>query len=798
MKKNNLTRITALSAALMIIAGSAASCSRQEDEKGKNKDTTKLLAGSYHAMELDCDIENINNIRRIDDNTIIVSSYSYENPIPTFYLTDNEFADFNQIDIDFGIKDDVDADFSVDIAPDGEIMALATFADYGDMEKPDYEDPNFDYEKFDFEEFYSKVKYSYKLYVVDIDGTIKAENDLKGIEEYTGEDNYGSNIGRFYAVGGGKCIASVYGDNGEENVIIGSDGKAQGTLELDKAHYIESISAIDDDTLAAAGYFEDDTNIKFIDAATFKGNGTSLKLKDIGMNGQMGSIFKGDDSFAYYMGSSTGLFGITDKGEGTEIVNWLDSDLGNGYVSSLVFLENGDYVICYQDYDSNQASLYRLTKRDASEIENTKVITIGVLYDDWNVKNKVSKFNKSHDDIRFKMVDYSKYDDYDMETGKTLSSGADQLKKDIISDNAPDMIVSYNRGIILSLQNKGLFVDLYDYMDKDSEISRDDIMPNVLKGCEIGGKLLSITPSFTVETYLAKKKFVDKPNWTVDDMIDTYNNLPKDMRLTDVDCKESILSMIMGSMDSFIDYEKGTCNFDNPDVRKLLQFCDQFPSQDELIDWEDEDSYKEYYDDDNVKNNKVLLADEYFYDFREYTQELKGRFMNEDVCFVGCPSNDGRGSVLSLNNNFAILTTAEDKDACWSFIKEFFKPADDDDESANYGMGGFPSLKSEFDKMADESTKKPKYKDENGKEHEDDLYYYSSSDPVKISPLTEEEKNTFVEYIKNTDKVMADFDPEVESILEEEIMAYLKGEKSADEVIDLLQSRISILVSEQS
>ena len=42
------------------------------------------------------------------------------------------------------------------------------------------------------------------------------------------------------------------------------------------------------------------------------------------------------------------------------------------------------------------------------------------------------------------------------------------------------MIVSYNRGVIDSLCKKGLFEDLYTMLDKDPDISRDDIMPNVL------------------------------------------------------------------------------------------------------------------------------------------------------------------------------------------------------------------------------------------------------------------------------------------------------------------------------
>ena len=164
--------------------------------------------------------------------------------------------------------------------------------------------------------------------------------------------------------------------------------------------------------------------------------------------------------------------------------------------------------------------------------------------------------------------------------------------------------------------------------------------------------------------------------------------------------------------------------------------------------------------------------------------------------YLSATTTDGRGAVLTLDKHFAILSNAEDKEVCWNFIKEFLLPAEDGEESM-YSYG-FPSLKSEFNKLADESMEKPKYKDENGKEVEEDLTYYTSSKEIKVNPLTKEERDFIVDYIESADNVSADFDPEVESILEEEIMAYIGGEKTADEVIDLIQSRVSILVSEQS
>ena len=104
-------------------------------------------------------------------------------------------------------------------------------------------------------------------------------------------------------------------------------------------------------------------------------------------------------------------------------------------------------------------------------------------------------------------------------------------------------------------------------------------------------------------------------------------------------------------------------------------------------------------------DDKVLLSELYLYDFTDYIRETKGKFNNEPVTFVGYPSNTGHGGLLSMNSNFSILSNATDKDACWTLIKEFFKESDESDGS-NY-RGDFPSLKSDFYKLADESMKKP-------------------------------------------------------------------------------------------
>lgn len=802
--KKTFTRITALTAALALIAGTAASCGKKEDSNnGKVKTAKELMAASYKAVEIDTDVDNINTIDRIDENRILISTFSERQNAPTLYISDNEFKDIKPIEIDFGVKEDDEVNFNTAVSPDGNIMAFATFVDFGDQKKPDFDDPSFDYESFDFEEFYSHVKYNYKLYTVDLDGNIKSENDITGLDEYADEDG-DVNIGRMYPCGGDKVICEVYSMD-SKYVILGTDGKISGELDSLDASYIESVALIDDETIAAAGYFKNyDAAVKYVDANTLKAKDDTVDLKKAGLSDNIGTIFAGSGDYKFLMSTSTALCGIKEDGSGEEIINWLDSDLGNGGVNSIVSMENGDYVIAYQDYTSgtNGGTLYRLTKRDVSEMENTKVITIGVMYDNPDIKSKVQEFNKSHDGVRFKMVDYSKYDDYDEENERYTSSGEGQLKNDIVSGNAPDMIVCQNQALIKNLANKGLFVDLSEYLSKDSDIKTDDIMPNILEACKIGGKLLSLPTAFQIQTYAIKAKNFDKDTWTIDEMIDTYKKQPEGTSLTYLDSKETISEMLLSSMCGCIDYEKRTCSFDSPEFKKFLDFANEFPKQDELIDWEDQKAVNEMFNNDNFMKDKQLIDNVYLYDFESYISQYKGRFGDEDVKFIGGPSVGGNGGVLMLSESLAILTNSTDKDTCWELVKEFFKtPEEDEDESGmnRYYIGGFPAIKSKFDKMADTATKKPYYIDENGKKVEYNYSYYdqSKNKSVDVDPLTEDEKKEIVDYIMNTTTIVDNFDPEIQNIIMEEADAFFEGEKSSEEIISSLQSRISLLLSEQ-
>lgn len=802
MRKTFATRITALSAALAVIAGAAASCGKKEKSSEQSKTPQQLMAASYSAVMLDTglDLDSVTDMKKLSDGKLFIGAFSY-NSAPTFYIADEELSDFNEIELDLGIDSDdenIESHVELKLTADEKVMAFATITDYSNAQRPDFDDPDFDFESFDFEEMRRNTKMEYRLYNIDLEGNILDEKEVKGLEKFeSDDDDFRLSVNNVCPIEDGKAIVSMYAGD-MIFAELDADGTIGDEIKFGNTEWVNDISYLNDGTIAVIGYSKGFYGATFYDSKTMNETGDELNFDEISGNTSVNRVFDGSGDYKLYADASSGLFGITEDNKATEIVNWLDSDMGNGSVSAFVPLDDGDFIVWYDNYDDmDESGLYRLTKRDPSELENTKIVTIGVLYDDWEVKQKVSSYNKAHDDVRFKIEDYSKYNEYDEDTGLYVTSAEGQLKKDIVSGKAPDMIVSYTRGFVKSLSNKGLFIDLYDMLDKDPDLSRDDIMPNVLKGSEIGGKLLTITPSFVIQTLAAKGANCDKVNWTVDEFIEVYNNLPEGMSMTPLDCKEYMFNMVMGCITDAVDYEKGTCSFDTPEIRKILELCDQLPSQDELIDWESDD-WMNIFGDNNIKDNKILVEDVYLAGFDDYINSYRTKY-EEDMVFLGYPSQDGQGSFIAFDQNFAILSNSDNKDECWDLIKEFFKEADENDGNEYEAFGwGFSSLKKNFDKQAEASMSKPFYIDDNGKKVEYDRTSYVGDKTVTIDSLTEAEKNNIVDFIMSVTKVAEDMDPEVEMIISEELMGFLKGEKTADEAIGLVQNRVSLLVSEQS
>ena len=162
-----------------------------------------------------------------------------------------------------------------------------------------------------------------------------------------------------------------------------------------------------------------------------------------------------------------------------------------------------------------------------------------------------------------------------------------------------------------------------------------------------------------------------------------------------------------------------------------------------------------------------------------------------DMRMLGLPSNDGRGPLLYDSASVGISATTNEKKACVEFVKILL--SEDIQQSFGLYTDCIPVRKTAYESTAEQAVEKynsvyRQYKDMYPRESLIEMGY----------PFCEIDKKTIADFetMLNTCSVMAGEDTAISIIVCEEIPAYFAGQKSAAEVSDIIQSRISVYLKE--
>ena len=166
--------------------------------------------------------------------------------------------------------------------------------------------------------------------------------------------------------------------------------------------------------------------------------------------------------------------------------------------------------------------------------------------------------------------------------------------------------------------------------------------------------------------------------------------------------------------------------------------------------------------------------------------------MGEEVTFIGFPTAEGNGSVIQLSSTgFAISAKSAFKDGAWEFVRYYLT----DEYQTSDELYDFPIVKSAFLEKAALATEKPYWIDENGNKVEYDDTWYIGGEEIIMEPFTQEEVDEICEFIYSVNKVNK-FDSDIQNIITEEAAYFFEGQKSAQEVATIIQSRAQIFIDE--
>lgn len=600
-----------------------------------------------------------------------------------------------------------------------------------------------------------------------------------------------------------EYINSVIFDN-QGNIYVTTDGKiAVLDKEMNPQFTIEEENLWGDMTLLGDGTVGCTTSKNNPETGTYSRIMRVIDLEKKGWGEEYTlpsnsySIYTGSDKYLFYYDNGDSLYGYnTDSGEGEKLLSWSSADINKNDMMFFSFLEDGRVVAMTRNWrgENQKMELAILTEQPASVLADKTILTYATMYLNYDIRNKIIDFNKSNSKYRIEIRDYSEYN-----TEADSSAGLTKLNVEITAGNVPDMIDTSNLPIT-QYGAKGVLEDLWPFIENDPDLGRGALMENVFKAAEQDGKLYRIFSDFSIQTVAGATSVVgDRMSWTLEDMKAALATMPEGcMLFGESDTKSDMLRTVLAqNLSSYVDWETGKCSFNSDEFIAVLEFCNSFPAE---YDWEHVD-WEEYEDEPTrIQAGKQMLLTQGVYNFEDI-QMYKAMFGGE-LSFVGFPKEDGGvGSCFSIGSGMAMTTKCRDKDGAWSFMRDMLLPRAED---SGYYYGNFPTNKSDFDKLVEESMKVEYQKDENG-----ELVLDEDGNPVEqtqggwiwgnleinIHATTQEEYDQIME-LYNAITQVYEYDEEIFKIVNDQAAAYFNGDKSAADTANLIQSRVEIYVNE--
>ena len=487
-----------------------------------------------------------------------------------------------------------------------------------------------------------------------------------------------------------------------------------------------------------------------------------------------------------YLCDDYGVYGYNiGDAELTKVMDFISSDFSGSYLYQASFIAEDTFVAYY--YDDDGVQLSKFVKVPAEEVADRIELTLGCYYLNQDVKQKLVEFNKNSEQYKIIIRDYTTYDTMD-----DYTQGLTRLNADIVSGDVPDIMILNSQMPVESYIAKGVFADLNEFLEKDSQVKKEDLMPNVLKALSTEDGLYRIAPSFSVTTFAGKTADVGaEPGWTMEEAMALLASKPEGTQLLSEMTSSGFMYYAMWICgQEYVDWGKGECHFDTEGFKKILEYANSLPREIDYSAVMDDESYWAEME-TQYRSGKTILNFQYLSGFRDYAYAKQGVF-GEDITMVGFPTENGLGGCLNIDQTMAISALSKNQEAAWEFLKNFF--TEEYQDSLGYD---FPVRISSMKKLEEAAWEKPYFINEDGNKETYDDYIYVGGVEMELVPLTQEETGAVLDYIMSLDNICI-YNEELNNIITEETESYFSGQKTVDEVVDIIQSRTKIYVSENS
>ena len=512
------------------------------------------------------------------------------------------------------------------------------------------------------------------------------------------------------------------------------------------------------------------------------------------LSGSARDVYTGNGTFSFFYRSGDSLYGWAKDGTAPEkLLSWSGAGVDCGQVTALTFQADGQGAALLRDGGGWPVtySLARLSPAGDEALAGRTVLTLATMGMSSETRTRVLEFNRTNSRYYIEVRDYSEYN-----TSEDISAGITKLNTEILAGNMPDLL-DVSEGISLRrYAARGMLEDLWPFIESDPSLGREGVMERVLEADEIDGKLCRVFPRFSIETAAGAPAAVgERTGWTLEELKEALARQPEGCDVIGAnETRSSILeNMFADSLDRFVDWEAGTADFDSPDFRAILEFCNTFPAQARETG-EQADAYT------RVARGEQLLMPVYLGDLSSL--QIYRTLFGGEASFVGYPNEAGSGVSFHVDGGIAMSSSCKDKDGAWSFLRQALLPGEE--QSMAY-TGDFAVNRAGFEREAQKSMEVNYLKDENGglitgpdgePMTEGTAFVVIDSQVIQLKPATQADYDQVMALYEAADSVSGR-DENIWAIVRECAGACFAGDQTVEDAAKTIQNRVSLYINEQ-
>ena len=465
-----------------------------------------------------------------------------------------------------------------------------------------------------------------------------------------------------------------------------------------------------------------------------------------------GVVGSGDEAAFLYVAKSDGVYKLDRDGANELFIDFEECQIEPGKLLEFGAVGEGRFLC-----DGPGGELL-LRPASPDEIGKKAEVTIAVFSAHSIAEQYAAQMSAQSEDYEFKTVNY----------GNDANSLM-RLRTELGAGGGPDLIMfsAYGRPGPLNYIVRGWLEDLTPYIDADPLVGRGNLMVwDALN--EYGGVYL-LGDCFDLDGFWGLKEvFGERRGMTIAEYLEMEAALEPWQDMCYHMSSEEFVTMVGGRyMRSAIDWESGSCDFDNAEFVSILEAAARV-EDDRTQEHENVQSFETAWS--RMGRGQLMLSSASLgasavngLGFDEY-------WTGEELSYFGYPSPDGTdGLSVQLATSFGVNVNSQHKEACWEFLSWLLRSVNVRSPSA------LPLYRPLFDELIEYQLEA------------EDIYGFEDR-------AAAERMCAFVESADS----LSIYDENAMDIILEEAGAYFSGAQSAEQTAEYVQNRMSIYVAEQS